>query len=195
MFGNRIVTGISLTKVNGIIQFAIAERILEPFGSIDSAKNDTTWKLSKQFAIKSNQTKDGIDYHTLTYENRSINLDAIIAPDDRVVVTGVKFNRNSKGHLIIEARFTEADLNAGKLINLDQSVWLSNSSGGKKLASPRPLLVSSSPSPVFEENTFVQFGPSSRKIDLSQKTVPFLDSLKVEPIIPVSCQWNGIPRK
>lgn len=194
-FKIRIVTGISLTKANGVIQFAIAERILGPFGGIEVANDKAVWKLSKQFVIKSNQTKDGIDYHTLTYENRSINLDTIVAPDDRVVVTGVRLNKHSNGHLILEVRFTEVDWNAGKLINLDQSVWLSNSFGGKKRLNYDVLELpskSSSPSTaIFDENTFIRFGPTHRKIDISQKTIPFIDSLKVEPIIPVSCQFYG----
>lgn len=185
----RIVTGVSLTKVNGVFQFSIAQHKLQAYGSVGFVGINEAWKLASSFDLNENSTHEGVDYHTLTYENRSINLDTIVVPEGRVV-TGVRFNRNDIGHLRLEVRVTEIDLRAGKLNNLEQSVWLSNVDGGKsRIKVDNMDLPTKSPKPStpnFKENTYVRFSPSHRKVDVSQSTVPFIDTLRVEPIIHVS---------
>lgn len=194
---NRVVTGVQLVKRNGIIQFAVAERELSAYGNVDSVIDERLlWKLPPQFNITDNHTIEGVDYATLTYENRSINLDTVAAPNGEVV-TGVRFNRNAKdGHLLLEVRFTDIDVTAGKLINLEKSVWLSNANGGKHrintdnldlpINSPKPSI------PNFKADTYVRFGPTHKKVDISQRTVPFIEGLKVEANVPVPLSGVGI---
>lgn len=182
-----------MTKVNGIIQFTIAQHTLKPYGSVGFVGIEEAWKRAAPFDVHDNTTHEGIDYHTLTYENRSINLDTIVVPDGHVV-TGIRFNRNEYGHLKLEVRVTAIDFTAGILMNLEQSVWLSNVAGGKSRINVENMDLptkSTTPStPSFKENTFVRFSPSHRKIDVSQRTVPFIDTLRVEPIIHVNIPDN-----
>lgn len=192
---NRIVTGISLTKRNGVVQFAIAERQLHAFGNVDRTHIEYVWKLGEQFVPNDNHSVARIDYHTLTYDNRALNLDTVIGPIG-CVVTGVRFKINSKGHLMLEVRFTEFNDTTGKLINLDEKLWLSNAAGGKHRINTDNLDIptkSNKPSqPNFKANTYVRFGPTHKKIDLSQRTVPFIDGLKVEPKRPAPLSGVGL---
>lgn len=182
-----------MIKRNGIIQFSIAERDLLPYGeailSTDTWRDNIVWKVAQQFNVSDNHTRNGIDYHTLTWENRSVNLDTVTVPVGQVV-TGVRFNRNHAGHLILEVRATEIDLEAGKLINIENSMWLSNSMGGKHRINTDNLDISTKankpPIPNFKENTYVRFGPTHRKVDISQRTVPFIDTTRVESKVPIA---------
>ncbi|XP_055324714.1 uncharacterized protein LOC129579092 [Sitodiplosis mosellana] len=186
---NQIVTGVALTKRNGVVQFVIAQRQLFAFGNVDRSHIEYAWSLAEQFVPKSNESQEGIDYFTLTYENRSLNLDTITASAGSVV-TGVRFNRNGKGHLILEVRFTEFDAFTGKLINLESSAWISNPDGGKHRINTDNLDIptkANGPSMVkSKENDYIRFGPTHKKVDLSQATVPFIDGQKVEAKMPLS---------
>lgn len=185
-----------LTKIDRVIQFVIAERELHANGNIDNILEEyAVWKWAPHISITDNRTKDGVDYHTLSYEHRSINLDTIIAPISQVV-TGVRFRRNTAGHLTLEIRATDIDFTLGQLINVEKSVWLSNPAGGKhRINTDTSDISTQSPKasvPNTKENTFVRFGPTHNRIDVSQRTVPFIESLKVEPKIPVPLAGIGL---
>lgn len=173
----------------------IAQRQLLAFGNVDRSPVEYGWNLAEQFAPNNNETQDGVDYFTLTYENRALNLDTIIVPSGSVV-TGVRFNTNKKRHLLLEVRYTEFDDFTGKLINLENSIWLSNTDGGKNRINTDNLDIptkSTRPStPNFNENTYVRFGPTHKKADLSQRTVPFIDGQKVEPKMPAPLAGIGL---
>lgn len=192
---NQIVTGVSLTKRNGVVQFVIAQRQLMAFGNVDRSHIEYAWSLADQFAPNSSQAQEGIDYFTLTYENRSLNLDTITAGAGRVV-TGVRFNVNRKSHLLLEVRFTEFDAFTGKLINLESSQWLSNADGGNHRINTDSLDIptkANGPSVSnFKENSYIRFGPTHKKVDLSQTTVPFIDGQKVEAKLPGPLSGVGL---
>lgn len=104
---------------------------------------------------------EGVDYHTLTQENRSINLDTVCVPNG-YVVTGVRFGLVN-GHIALQVRGTEFDYISGQL-NKDKSMWFSDpNSGSEELilgkVSPRAeinekVVVNDRP------NLFVKFGPT-----------------------------------
>lgn len=99
---NKVVTGVRLVKQNGVIQLSISQRTLLPFGQTEETEQDT-WKLSDyQFAATDHNAIDGVDFFTLTYENRSINLDDLVVPQGKLV-TGVRFF-NLNGHLALQIR-------------------------------------------------------------------------------------------
>lgn len=182
---HRVITGIQLTKINRVIQFVITENVLRANGVVDNLPEEPTlWKSGPLLNLADNTTKEGVDYHKLTFDHRSINLDTIIAPIGQVV-TGIRLRRNAVGHLHLEIRATDFDFVTGHLINLEKSIWLSNPAGGKhrintdvsnlSLKSPKPSVRN------VKENTFIRFGPTSNRIDVSQRTVPFIDTQKVYP--------------
>lgn len=170
--------------------------MLRANGVVDNLPDEPTlWKSGLLLSLADNTTKDGIDYHTLTFDHRSINLDTIIAPIGQVV-TGVRLQRNAVGHLHLEIRATDFDFATGHLANLEKSIWLGNPSGGKhrintdvsniSLKSPRPSVRST------KENAFIRFGPTHNRIDVGQRTVPFLDTQKVHPQNPTPLAGIGL---
>lgn len=77
--------------------------------------------------IYSSNFKEGIDYHKLTYEHRSINLDTVTAPQGKTV-TGVRFHKRDDKTLELQIRATDFDFETGKnhlaLRNANKYVWV-----------------------------------------------------------------------
>lgn len=104
----------------------IQEGVMNPRGLI----NETTlqWVPVKNYTIRDSGVRNGIDYHTMTWDKRSIDLDELKG-DASHVVTGIRF-RLVGSHLNLEVRFTEADFEEGKLVDIDKSTWRSNDNTG-----------------------------------------------------------------
>lgn len=199
MFACRVVTGVRLTKESGVIQLAVSQRTLLPFGQTDESEQDT-WKLAEyQFAATDSGPVNGVDYFTLTYENRSINLDDLVLPQGKLV-TGVRFH-NLNGHLALQIRATDFAYFMGRLENLTHTPWAMNDNGGKneikipKRASPLETVVPDVYIPENTLNSFVQFGPSDIEFDVGQTTVPIIDTLSVESHNPVALGGIGLTYK
>lgn len=118
-----IVTGVSITKRNRMIQFIIAESTLQPYGQIDTAIKTAEGETSgltndryvshEEFELNDVGIKDGIDYHTLTYENRKVNLDTVTAPPGKLL-TGIRFHVANDGRLTIQIRVTDFNYVTGE---------------------------------------------------------------------------------
>lgn len=130
---------------------------------------------------------EGVDYFTLSWQNRSVNLDSIIVPSGRVV-TGIRFTVINE-HLNFEVRSTQFNFNTGQLYG--RSEWISNKNQKRSiLILDRPLPSRSSPFnnfdtqrsiPDFTPNKFIKFRPSDPEKDAGQTTVPFIDPQMVRP--------------
>ncbi len=125
---------------------------------------------------------EGVDFHTLTYDHRSINLDTVLAPVG-TVVTGIRF-RAIDGVLNIEIRATKFEFSTGMLFN--DHKWISNN---KEFMHRTPINLKQSDIPPkatdfsvqnIETNKYVQFQPSGIEQDVAQTTIPFIDSQIVE---------------
>lgn len=195
-FFRRVITGVRLTRINRVIQFVITESVLRANGVVDNVPDEPTlWKSGPLPNLADNATKEGVDYHKFTFDYRSVNLDTITAPIGQVV-TGVRLQRNRLGQVHLEIRATDFDFVTGHLINMDKSIWLSNPAGGKhrintdvsniSLKSPKPSVRST------KENAFIRFGPTHNRIDLGQRTVPFIDTQKVHPKVAVPLAGIGL---
>jgi len=191
---NRIVTGISITKRNRMIQFIIAESTLLPYGKVtvspanpniadSNANSNFRFVAHEEFDINEAGIQNGIDYHTLTYDHRTIDLDTVIAPPDSLV-TGVRFHVTNDKRLTLQIRATKFNYETGKLEKLDESVWISSATNQKtKLDVKRPDAPIRQPNPSepdWRSNLYVEFGPTDRDKDAAQLTVPFLDGSFVE---------------
>lgn len=197
------MTGVRLVKINGVIQLSISERTLLPFGQTDVSEQDT-WKLATyQFAATDHGTIEGIDYFTLTYENRFINLDDLVIPQGKVV-TGVRFYQRSyqfNGHLILQIRATDFDYFNGRLKNLKYNPWVMNENGGQheveiiNKINPVDVVVNDIYTPENSYNSFVRFGPSDIDFDVGQSTVPFIDTFPLESRNPVVLGGVGLTYK
>lgn len=186
------------TKQNGIIQLAISERTLLPFGQAEVLPPypfvDTWRGVTEFFSIGEDDVRLGIDYHALSYENRSINLDHVTAPKDHIV-TGVRF-RIIDARITLEIRATEFDFVSGRLRNQDKSIWLSNPDCGQVKIEPlkrtNPMKTNRMSVADQTPNGFIEFGPTDFWSDVSQLTVPFIDTQRVESYTPVALSGIGI---
>lgn len=120
-FINRIVTGVAITKRNRMIQFVIGESTLLPYGKLNTTIAHETGETNAnnryvghpEFSIDTKGIRNGVDYHTLTYEKRSINLDAVLAPPGKIV-TGIRFHVLDNGVLTIQIRVTDYNYETGE---------------------------------------------------------------------------------
>lgn len=199
----RIVTGVMLTKQNGIIHLAIAERTLLPYGQAETTSDHSfyePWKSSYEFFnVDDSDIQENVDYVTLTYENRSINLDVVTVPKG-FLVTGVRFRVTKTGHITLDVKATPFDFITGKLKDLTSSMWVSNPNCGQTeitLHRPsNPLNHSNNISQINNTpNAFIKFGPTDYWSDVMQLTVPFIDTQRVEPYNPIALAGVGLYHK
>lgn len=193
------MTGVRLIKLNGVIQLSISQRTLLPYGQTDESEQDT-WKVADyQFAATDNNAIDGKDYFTLTYENRSMNLDDLILPKTKLV-TGVRFF-NLNGHLILQIKATDFDYFRGELRNISQNVWAMNENGGetemriRKKSNPLANVATDLYVPDQTPNAYIRFGPTDIQFDVGQSTIPSIDTFPLESHNPVALGGLGITYK
>lgn len=103
-----------------MIEFVITESELLPFGKVntefatESGEVESGRFLSNQeFQIHDAGIKDGVNYFTLTYEHRSLNLDAVVAPPGKLL-TGIRFHVTDDQHLTIQIRATNFNFETGE---------------------------------------------------------------------------------
>ncbi|XP_006608511.1 uncharacterized protein LOC102676890 isoform X2 [Apis dorsata] len=193
---NKVVTGVRFKKVNQIIHIQIQQGELMPRGNID--KTSVHWKSIEEFNILDNNIKNGVDYHTLSWEKRGLDLDDLVL-DKNYLLTGFKF-RMVGSRLNLEVRMTPFNFTTGKLIEpLNNSFWFSHDRTDRtelKFENPNiptrlPLLAL----PDSKTEQYLNFAPSDRKTDAAQNTIPFLDVQPVESNPPIPIAGAGIFHK
>lgn len=197
----RIVTGVLFTKQNGVIHLAIAERTLLPYGQAETTHSFyEPWKSSYEFFhIDDTDIQENVDYVALTYENRSIDLNSVRVPQN-YLVTGVRFRIAENGHIALDVRATKFDFIAGKLKDPQNSRWISNRSTDRteiKLDKPHNPLdyLRNMTQMNGTPNAFITFGPTDYWNDVSQLTVPFIDTQRTEPYNPIALAGVGVYHK
>lgn len=136
-----------------------------------------------------------VDFHELTYDQRSFNLDTVTAPKG-YLVTGVRFHILD-GHLSLQIRATTFNYATGQLENVENSQWISNENGGKNKiyvqGSKNPTTSPNIAMPYTTLNAYVEFGPGFYEHEhrSNQFTVPFFDHYAVEPYVPTALTGVG----
>lgn len=173
----------------------IVERELKPYATLN-VSNPTwhMWSKVDYFHIHDALVREGIDYHTLTWENRSINLDTVEVPSGKVV-TGVRF-RVVNGAITLQVRGTDFDFISGRLKNVENSVWYA-SEVKERTEIPLdsldvPTLTPEKSIPYILKDHYVKFGPTDKFKDLAQTTIPFVDSQLVESHNPMPLSGVGL---
>lgn len=193
---NKVVTGIRFKKVKQIIHMQIQEGELMPRGYIN--KSSIRWKPIEEFSVLDNNVKNGVDYHTLSWEKRGLDLDDLVL-DDNLLLTGLKF-RMIGSRLNLEARMTSFNFTTGKLIKpLERSFWISHDRTNRTevtfenpdIPTRLPLLALPDSKPF----QYLNFAPSDQKTDVAQNTIPFIDIQPVESNPPVPIAGAGIFHK
>lgn len=176
-------------KKNGIIHLRAIERELLPEAKLN--KTFSKEISNDDFTIDDRNVQHGEDYFTLTYENRSMNLDTIVGIREELL-TGVRL-RLVGGRLRLEARFTFFDDTTGQLNTEIESRWTSNEKSDRSLIKSDHLHVPIDARRQADvensaDGNYIQFGPTGWTQDMAQSTVPFIDTTPVEANdgIPVS---------
>ncbi|CAH2096557.1 unnamed protein product [Euphydryas editha] len=181
---NKVVTGLRLVKYGRVFHLQISEGTLGERGSVTPG----SWVPIQKFDISEIGIREGVDYHTLTYERRAIDLDELDSPSLHVL-TGVRF-RMIGAHLHFEIRSTPFNFTTGRL-SPERSQWISNDNteGAEKPRSRLELYKPDIPTrkvsslPVdSQHDQYIEFVNSDFDADAAQSTVPFIDIQPVEPM-------------
>ncbi|XP_063624574.1 uncharacterized protein LOC134796349 isoform X2 [Cydia splendana] len=180
---NKVVTGLRIVKLGRVFHLQISEGVLGERGAV----TPSGWVP----VVKFDPADVGVaetDYHTLTYEQRAIDLDELDSPKGHVL-TGVRW-RMIGAHLHFEIRSTPFNYTTGRLAP-DRSQWISNDNTEgaeqprKRLELYKPDVPTRSAAPMPVDSThdqYVEFVNSDFEADAAQTTVPFLDVQPVEPM-------------
>ncbi|CAH0715851.1 unnamed protein product, partial [Brenthis ino] len=181
---NKVVTGLRLVKYGRVFHLQISEGVLGERGSITPG----SWVPIQKFDISDHGIRDGIDYHTLTYERRAIDLDELDSPLGHIL-TGVRF-RMIGAHLHFEIRSTPFNYTTGRLAP-ERSQWISNDNteGAEiprsRLSLHKPDIPTRSKTPLrvdSKHDQYLEFTHSDFEADAAQSTVPFIDIQPLEPM-------------
>lgn len=205
MTANRVVTGLRFRKVNRIMHIQIQEGELMPRGLINATTVE--WKAVSDYKLLDRGIRSGLDYHTMTWDKRAIDLDDLQSPRTKDhVVTGIRF-RVLGGHLNLEIRITEFNFVSGQLIDPDEkSFWISsdNTESSQGSAKRTPVKLKNPDIPTMsrvksnidsQSNQFVELTHTDLDRDVAQTTVPYLDAQEVTSIPPVALSGAGIFHK
>ncbi|MCL4119485.1 UNVERIFIED_CONTAM: hypothetical protein GTU68_019165, partial [Idotea baltica] len=186
-----IVTGIKFTKVKGVIHMQVQQGKAMAQGQVNH--ETLRWVEVDPIAVGTKEYVENVDYFTLMYEARNIDLDHLKAPK-RHVVTGVKF-RMLGSHVNMEMWVTPINFTTGEMTPT-MSYWISNDNTPVMTKNPREELrlndvddprKSKSESLVdSRSDMFVTLQPTSLQADVAQLTVPFFDA---QPVAPNPSSW------
>ncbi|XP_034484623.1 uncharacterized protein LOC117789658 [Drosophila innubila] len=199
---NKVVTGLRFVKKNRIFHLQIQQGKLMPRGVIDDKTLE--WKPVDKYEIDGADIVNGVDYHTMNYSSRSIDLDNIMSSNDNSsVVTGIRF-RVLGSHLNLMAQICKFDFETGKLLQPKaNSVWQSNDDENREklnldnLDVPTRSFVKSLPR--SKHNQYLDFVNSGIGQDVAQSTVPFIDIQDVvsnppAPLVGIGIYYKSSPR-
>ncbi|XP_012541396.2 uncharacterized protein LOC105839550 isoform X1 [Monomorium pharaonis] len=190
---NKVITGIKLMKINQVIHIQIQEGQLLPRGEINSTTID--WQPVDAFSVMDSNVRSGVDYHTIIWEQRALDLDDLTSSQDHLL-TGIRF-RMVGSRLNLEIKITPFNFTSGLLVQPDEkSFWHSNDVTDRtelKYTEPDiPTRIPVPHEPDSTENQYLNFAPSDRQKDAAQSTIPFLDVQPVVPNPPVPLSGAGI---
>ncbi|XP_017056016.1 uncharacterized protein LOC108097935 isoform X1 [Drosophila ficusphila] len=196
---NRVVTGLRFVKQNRIFHLQIQEGELLPRGAVNQSTLE--WKPVEKYNFFDRDVKKGVDYHMLSYESRSIDLDDVNTDDNSFVITGVRF-RVVGAHLNLEAYYSEFDFKTGQLIQPEvNSYWKSNDNTDVSGSRREKLRVENADVstrtiahsiPLSRHNQYIDFTNTGLDKDAAQSTVPFIDIQDVISNPPVPLSGIGI---
>ncbi|XP_063233330.1 uncharacterized protein LOC134537042 isoform X2 [Bacillus rossius redtenbacheri] len=198
---NMVVTGLRFVKDNRVIHLQIQEGALLPHGEIN--ETSLSWRPVDDYRISDSDVHNGEDYHTLSWEQRAIDIDDLMVPAGHVL-TGVRFRRVGT-HMNLEIMATPINFTEGILIQpKEKSLWHANDNTDASLVTPRKRIDLENPDvptrsyasqPDSKPDQFLLFTHSDVDADAAQTTVPFLDAQPVSSNPPTLLAGAGIYHK
>lgn len=187
---NKIVTGVRFVKKNRVIHLEIEQATALPEGNVDDQTRQ--WIEATEIDVNNRTHQELGLFKTMKYEERALDLDDLKTPKG-YVVTGVRF-RNLGGHLNLEIRMTPIRFSSGKLIS-ERTVWMGNDNTPASLDKRTQMLMISPDIPTkfmgmskidSLSNQFIAFDATDAYKDVSQTTIPYIDS---QPVAPKAPSW------
>ncbi|KAA0191859.1 hypothetical protein HAZT_HAZT010456, partial [Hyalella azteca] len=190
-----VLTGVKFTKHQRMIMMQVEQGRALPQGQVEPS--------SRQWIPLPDETLrflvEGIHYHTLTYEARTMDLDDLTAPADHVI-TGTRFHVVDSS-LKLQIRVTPINFMDGSL-RPEDSFWANSHSEEttrKKLILHKPDDPTKLQIPsrvVSHGGNYVEFQATDLESDVSQMTVPYFDTQPVSTSPPtwisgVSLYYRG----
>jgi len=183
---NKIVVGIRFVKRHRVIHLEIQQATALAEGNIDVDSKE--WIEAQNLNVNNRTQQDLGMFKELSYEERALDLDRLEAPKG-YVVTGVRF-RNLGGHMNLEIRITPIRFTSGKLVK-ERTIWMGNDNTPAtpnirtKLEIPSPDVPTKQmkmSSILSNHNQYLLFDATSVYKDVSQTTIPYIDSQPVTSI-------------
>lgn len=109
---NFIVTGAKFVKDQRVFHLQLQHGALLPGGLIN--QSSLAWIPLDSYNVTHVDIRNGFDYHELTYDSRSMDLDELSTSNDSLVVTGARFCVKEK-HINLEVRFSAFNFSTGRL--------------------------------------------------------------------------------
>ncbi|KAH8312100.1 hypothetical protein KR044_009410 [Drosophila immigrans] len=199
---NKVVTGVRFVKKNRIFHIQIQQGQLLPRGAINESTLE--WVPIDDYKIGDFNVTEGVDYHSMSYETRRINLDEIIYKYGRIlIVTGVRF-KLWKGRLGLEVSFSiyhfeegtisGYNVEEGRLPSTIHSEWNSGIDS-KQLKIDNldlPIRSTKRSQPLSKNEQYLEFVNTGMEKDAAQTTIPFIDIQDVVSNPPVPLAGIGI---
>lgn len=110
-----------MKKENQIVHIQIQEGVLLPRGNINVST--LSWKPIDNYTIFDNNVSNGVDYHTIMWEKRALDLDDLVPPLGHLL-TGLRF-KVLGSHLNLEIQATPFKFTTGSLVK-EKSRWYAN---------------------------------------------------------------------
>ncbi|XP_062125983.1 uncharacterized protein LOC133838773 [Drosophila sulfurigaster albostrigata] len=193
---NKVVTGVRFVKKNRVFQLQIQQGQLLPRGAINESTLE--WKPVDDYEIYDSTIKVGVDYHTLSYQSRAVDLDEVTKTDDATfVVTGVRF-QVIDGHLNLKVRFSKFDFLKGEIVDPQvNSVWQAKDDipNREKLNIDNldvPTRSLDKSKVLSGDNQYLEFVNTGMNKDAAQTTIPFIDLQNAASNQPVPLAGIGL---
>lgn len=209
---DSVVTGMRFRMFNGIMHLQIQEGKMLESGAIDATT--VRWVPVDEFKRDDKGVENGVDYHTLTWEDRKFAMDDLQEHENHVV-TGVIL-RIRQNYLNLEVRLTPVHDSDG-FLKEHRSKWISNAKRTRWVKhnwlayhpknnncfrslhlldlSDVPTKTVSKSVPTKIENHYIEFTHTDFVADLGLSTIPFIDIQDVVTIPPVALSGAGIYHK
>ncbi|KAH8312114.1 hypothetical protein KR044_009453 [Drosophila immigrans] len=198
---NKVVTGVRFVKKNRIFHIQIQQGQLLPRGAIN--ESTVEWVPIDDYKIDDFNVTEGVDYHSMNYETRRMNLGETIFEYGTLIVTGVRFV-GRWGRLAVEVTFSRLKFEKGQVFgyNLEEikipstviSIWNSGIDSQKFNTDNLDLPTRSTHSsqPLSKNRQYLEFVNTGIEKDAAQTTIPFIDIQDVVSNPPVPLAGIGI---
>ncbi|KAL7303828.1 hypothetical protein TKK_0003952 [Trichogramma kaykai] len=180
-----VITGIRIKKINDVFHLQVQQAKLLPSVAIDLKTK--SWVKVNEYKTSDKGVSEGNDYHKLSWDLRSFELDDVEL-DRKYVVTGARYTVD-KGLIRLKVRGTRLNFQNGKL-KVKQHLWHQHTKSKDQLKhfelkyTDLPTKHRISQPVITDPGQYMTLTTSSMDDDVGQSVVPFVELKPIESEIP-----------